>query len=115
MAQYNRRLITAFIYLPLHSLLFGIGLLIVLWLIPRWSEHLSFWISTVVIVTWVIAVPIAWLVAPRLQARYDRRRQAGGLPAALSPESSSSTGHGAPHVLGDAPTIEDGPHRQRRR
>jgi hypothetical protein len=76
MAQHNRRLITVFIYPPVHALLFGIGLLIVLLLIPRSSAHLGFWIATVVIVTFVLAVPIAWLVAPRLQARYDRKRQA---------------------------------------
>jgi hypothetical protein len=103
MAQHNRRLITVFIYPPVHALLFGVGLLIVLLLIPRSSAHLGFWIATVVIVTFVLAVPIAWLVAPRLQARYDRKRQA-----------ALRTGHGAPHLLGDPPTIEDGPHRQRR-
>jgi hypothetical protein len=31
------------------------------------------WIPIVVIASLILAAPIAWLIAPRLQARYDRR------------------------------------------
>jgi len=56
------------------AVLFGIGLLIVL-LMPPFNAHLGLWIPIVVFVSFVLAAPIAWLLAPRLQARYDRKRQ----------------------------------------
>jgi hypothetical protein len=73
MAQHNRRRVAVLIYSMTNAVLFGIGLLIVL-LIPPFNAHLGLAIPIVVIVSFVLAVPIAWLVAPRLQARYDRRR-----------------------------------------
>ena len=59
------------------AVLFGTGLLIVL-LMPPFKAHLGLWIPIVVIVSFMLAAPIAWLVAPRLQARYDRKRQVEG-------------------------------------
>ena len=79
MAQHvsNRTRITILIYSMVNAVLFGIGLLIVL-LMPRFNTNLFLWIPVVVIVSFLLAVPIAWLVAPRLQARYDRKRQLEG-------------------------------------
>jgi hypothetical protein len=76
MAQHisNRTRITILIYSMVNAVLFGVGLLIVL-VIPRFNTNLFLWIPVVVIVSFLLAVPIAWLVAPRLQARYDRKRQ----------------------------------------
>jgi ABC-type Fe3+ transport system permease subunit len=73
MAQHNRRRVAMLIYSMTNAVLFGIGLLIVL-LIPPFNTHLGLSIPIVVIVSFLLAMPIAWLVAPRLQARYDRRR-----------------------------------------
>ena len=74
MAERNRRRIAVLIYSMVNAVLFGTGLLIVL-LMPPFKAHLGLWIPIVVIVSFVLAAPIAWLVAPRLQARYDRKRQ----------------------------------------
>ena len=71
MAERNRRRIAVLIYSMVNAVLFGTGLLIVL-LIPPFNTHLGLWIPIVVIGNFVLAAPIAWLVAPRLQARYDR-------------------------------------------
>jgi hypothetical protein len=70
----NRTRITILIYSMVNAVLFGIGLVIVL-VLPRLSSNLFLWIPVVVVVSFLLAVPIAWLVAPRLQARYDRKRQ----------------------------------------
>jgi hypothetical protein len=77
MAERNRRRIAVLIYSMVNAVLFGIGLLIVL-LMPPFNAHLGLWIPIVVVVSFVLAAPIAWLVAPRLQARYDRKRQTEG-------------------------------------
>ena len=77
MAERNRRRIAVLIYSMINAVLFGTGLLIVL-LMPPFKAHLGLWIPIVVIVSFVLAAPIAWLVAPRLQARYDRKRQVEG-------------------------------------
>ena len=75
MAQHvrNRTRISILIYSMVNAVLFGIGLIIVL-LTPRFNTNLFLWIPVVVVVSFLLAVPIAWLVAPRLQARYDRKR-----------------------------------------
>ena len=41
---------------------------------PSLNAHAAFWIPVVVVASFILAAPVAWLVAPRLQARYDRRR-----------------------------------------
>ena len=76
MAERNRRRIAILIYSMVNAVLFGTGLLIVL-LMPPLNAHLGLWIPMVVIASFVLAAPIAWLVAPRLQARYDRQLSAG--------------------------------------
>jgi MFS family permease len=77
MAERNRRRIAVLIYSMVNAVIFGTGLITVL-LVPPLKAHLGFWIVVVVITSFVLAVPIAWLLAPRLQARYDRKRQLEG-------------------------------------
>jgi ABC-type spermidine/putrescine transport system permease subunit II len=74
----NRLRITMLIYSMVNAVIFGIGLLIVL-LMPPFKTNLGFSIVIVVIISFVLALPIAWLVAPRLQAHYDRKRQLEGI------------------------------------
>ncbi len=40
--------------------------------VPALSANAYFWIPIVVLASLILAAPIAWLIAPRLQARYDR-------------------------------------------
>ena len=64
---------------------FGVGLITVLNVSALWvNAHI--WIPVVVIASLILAAPIAWLIAPRLQARYDRRH----LPNLLASDANSA-------------------------
>ena len=69
----TRAQIAALIYSMINAILFGSGLVLVLTL-PVLSADAGFWISVVVVASLVLAAPIAWAMAPRLRARYWRRR-----------------------------------------
>ena len=68
----NRLRIAALIYSMTNAVIFGAGIIAVLNL-PALSTNAYFWIPVVVVASLILAAPIAWLIAPRLQARYDRR------------------------------------------
>jgi len=55
-----------------NAVIFGAGIIAVLNL-PALSTNAYIWIPVVVVASLVLAAPFAWLIAPRLQARYDRR------------------------------------------
>ena len=67
----NRLRIAALIYSMTNAVIFGAGIIAVL-NVPALSVNAHIWIPLVVIASLVLAAPIAWLIAPRLQARYDR-------------------------------------------
>ena len=69
----NRFRIAVLIYAMTNAVIFGAGLITVL-NVPALSADAHIWIPVVVVASFVLAAPIAWLIAPRLQARYDRRR-----------------------------------------
>lgn len=54
-----------------NAVIFGAGIITVL-NVSALRVNAYIWIPIVVIVSLILA-PIAWLIAPRLQARYDRR------------------------------------------
>jgi uncharacterized membrane protein YciS (DUF1049 family) len=67
--------IALLIYLMTNGVLFGAGVILVLtW--PALSADSGFWISAVVAASFILAAPIAWWIAPRMRARYWRRRMA---------------------------------------
>ena len=68
----NRLRIAVLIYSMTNAVIFGAGIIAVLNL-PTLSVNAYIWIPVVVIASLVLAAPFAWLIAPRLQARYDRR------------------------------------------
>ena len=68
----NRLRIAALIYSMTNAVIFGAGIIAVLNL-PALSANAYIWIPVVVVASLVLAAPFAWLIAPRLQARYDRR------------------------------------------
>ena len=69
----TRVAIAAVIYSMTNAVLFGAGIIPVL-AVPALSNNAAILIPTVVVASLVLAVPLAWLLAPRLRARYWRRR-----------------------------------------
>ncbi len=65
--------IAALIYSMTNAVLFGAGLITVL-TVPALSAHAGLAIAIVVVASFALAGPIAWVMAPRLRARYWRRR-----------------------------------------
>ena len=65
--------IAALIYTMTNAVLFGAGIITVL-LLPGFSSELMIWIPVVVVASIVLAAPAAWFIAPRLRARYWRKR-----------------------------------------
>ena len=84
--------ISMVIYGMVNAVLFGTGAIAVL-SFPSLQEYWKILIPIVVVVSFVLAAPIAWLLAPRLRARYwrqreyDRKRE---LDAAVQPGASGA-------------------------
>lgn len=66
--------IAAVIYPMVNAVLFGAGAVPLL-AVPALSEHAGMLMPLVVAASFVIAVPLSWIVAPRLRARFWRQRQ----------------------------------------
>lgn len=62
------------IYGMIQGVVFGIGTVLVLG-IPSFSERAMTLMPTVVILSIVLAAPIAWFMAPRLRLRFWQRRE----------------------------------------
>ena len=58
-----------------NAVLFGIGIILVL-NVPSLAAHAWIGIPVVVLLSLVLAIPVAWQIAPRLRARWGRRRAA---------------------------------------
>ena len=69
----NRFRVAVLIYSMTNAVIFGAGIITVL-NISALRDNAYIWIPIVVIASLILAAPIAWLIAPRLQARYDRWR-----------------------------------------
>ena len=82
----TRTQIAVLVYSMTNAVLFGAGLIVVL-MVPALNAHAGFWIAAVVAASLIIAAPFAWLIAPRLRARYWRQR----LLASPSPLASAPT------------------------
>jgi hypothetical protein len=64
--------ITALVYMMVQAVMFGIGLLLVLGTpLAGMAMQLMPW---VVGVSAVISLPVSWMIAPRLRARYWREK-----------------------------------------
>ncbi len=79
----TRLRIAALIYSMVNAVLFGAGLILVLTL-PQLNENAGFWIVVVVVASLILAAPIAWLLAPRLRARYGRSEGDRVLPSSAT-------------------------------
>lgn len=76
--------LAALIYIMTNAVLFGAGLITVL-SVPALSADAGIWIVAVVAASLVLAAPVAWLIAPRLRARYWRQRMAEHPHATVMP------------------------------
>ena len=85
----TRARIAVLIYSMTNAVLFGIGIVLVL-SVPSLAAHAWIGIPLVVVLSLVLAVPIAWWIAPRLRARWGRRRAAADQLPASSPYPSQS-------------------------
>ena len=70
----TRLLVAALVFMMVQAVLFGVGTILIV------STPLAAYTSTLmplhIVISFAIAAPIAWRLAPRLQARYWRRRDA---------------------------------------
>lgn len=71
----TRLWIAAMLYPMVNAVLFGTGVVPLL-SIPALTEHVWTLFPAVVVTSFALAAPIAWLIAPRLRLRYRRERQA---------------------------------------
>lgn len=62
------------IYGMIQGVVFGIGTVLVL-AVPSFSEQAMTLMPTVVILSIVLAAPIAWFMAPRLRLRFWQRQE----------------------------------------
>lgn len=70
----RRWMITALIYMMVNAVLFGIGATLVL-SVPALASQASPLLWVVVVMSFVLALPIAYFIAPRLRARFQRREE----------------------------------------
>jgi hypothetical protein len=82
---YIRTQIAILVYAMTNAVLFGAGLVVVL-MVPALNASAGLWIALVVATSLIVSAPVAWLIAPRLRARYWRQRQSA--PQLLAPTRS---------------------------
>lgn len=64
--------LAALIYSMVNAVVVGSGLVTVL-AVPALNENAAYLIPAVVVVSFILAAPLAWWVAPHLRARFERR------------------------------------------
>ncbi len=69
--------IASMVFMMTNAVAFGLGIVPVL-LIPVLAQNAFTLIPAVVIASFIVAAPLAWLIAPRLQARYWKKREMQG-------------------------------------
>ena len=72
---YTRIAIAALMFMMVNAAFFGVELIVVL-TVPALTAHENMLVPAVVVVGTVLAVPVSWIIAPRLRARYWRQRDA---------------------------------------
>ncbi len=65
--------IAALISMMINAIVFGIGVTTVL-SVPSLRADAAFWLPLVVAVSFIVAPFIAWVLAPRLRSRWQRRQ-----------------------------------------
>ena len=70
----TRLSIAALIYWMTNAVIFGVGVTAVL-SIPELRKDAATLIPLVVVSSFILAVPVAWLIAPRLRARFQQKQE----------------------------------------
>jgi hypothetical protein len=65
--------IASLVYMMTNAVLFGIGITAIM-TVPALARNAMDWVPLAVLASFVLAAPVAWYIAPRLQARYWRHR-----------------------------------------
>ena len=66
----TRTLIAAILALPLNAVLFGTGAILALSL-PFPDDYLKYLMPAVIVISLIVTVPLAWMLAPRVRLRND--------------------------------------------
>jgi hypothetical protein len=66
--------IASMVFMMTNAVIFGVGIVLVL-SIPALSRLAFDLIPAVVVASFAISAPLAWVLAPRLRARYWRKRE----------------------------------------
>ena len=74
--MWARLQIAAMVFMMVQAILFGIGMVSIL--VTPLNENAMTLVPWMVAGSFIVSAPLAWLIAPRLQARYWRRRHADG-------------------------------------
>ena len=69
-----RLMVAALIYAIVNAVVFGAGMIVVL-VTPALSQHAFFWVSAVVVSSFVISLPLAWFIAPLMMMRFMQVRR----------------------------------------
>ncbi len=65
----TRMRVATLIFAMVNAVLFGIGLITIL-MVRTLAENAFFWIPLVVLTSFVVAPPIAWMLAPTMMQRF---------------------------------------------
>ena len=71
----TRTMIAALISLPVNAVIFGAGAIAVL-SVPALAEQAKYLLPAVIVGGFLATFPVAWLLAPRLRARFQYGRTA---------------------------------------
>ena len=74
--MWTRLQIASMVFMMVQAMLFGIGMVSIL--VTPWNENAMTLVPWMVVGSFFVSAPLAWLVAPRLQARYWRQRHTDG-------------------------------------
>ena len=68
----TRLAIAALIFMMVQGLFFGVGMVLVLTAAPASSQQTL--IPWMIVLTFLVSAPVAWIIAPRLMLRFRRDR-----------------------------------------
>lgn len=69
-----RLMVAALIYAILNAVVFGVGMIVVL-TTPALVQHAFFWVTAVILSSFVISAPLAWFIAPQMMMRFMQARR----------------------------------------
>jgi uncharacterized protein (DUF983 family) len=70
----TRLRVAALIFVMVNAVVFGVGLVAVL-TTPAPSQHAFLWIPVVIVSSFVLSPPLAWLIAPMMMQRFIQARR----------------------------------------